>query len=46
MSKKNKNKSQHQGNLSKSILDILRKDAGKTFNHKQIAAKLGVNDAT
>ena len=45
MSKKNKNKSQHQGNLSKSILDILRKDAGKTFNHKQIAAKLGVNDA-
>ncbi|GGW98165.1 ribonuclease R [Salegentibacter mishustinae] len=45
MSKKNKNKSQHQSNLSKSILDILRKDAGKTFNHKQIAAKLGVNDA-
>ena len=45
MSKKNKNKSQHQGNLSKSILDILRKEAGKTFNHKQIAAKLGVNDA-
>ncbi|SKB51267.1 ribonuclease R [Salegentibacter holothuriorum] len=46
MSKKNKNKSQHQGNLSKSILDILRKESGKTFNHKQIAAKLGVNDAT
>ena len=45
MNKKNKNKSQHQGNLSKSILDILRKDAGKTFNHKQIAAKLGINDA-
>jgi ribonuclease R/exosome complex exonuclease DIS3/RRP44 len=46
MSKKNKNKSQHQGNLSKSILDILRKDAGNTYNYKQIAAKLGVNDAT
>ena len=45
MSKKKKNKSQYQGNLSKSILDILRKDAGKTFNYKQIAAKLGVNDA-
>ncbi len=46
MSKKNKNKSQHQGDLSKSITDILRKEPGKTFNHKQIAAKLGVNDAT
>lgn len=46
MSKKNKNKSQHQGDLAKSIIDILRKEPGKTFNHKQIAAKLGVNDAT
>ncbi|MBZ9730669.1 ribonuclease R [Salegentibacter sp. JZCK2] len=45
MSKKNKNKSQHQGDLTKSITDILRKEPGKTFNHKQIAAKLGVNDA-
>ncbi|MBZ9629665.1 ribonuclease R [Salegentibacter sp. LM13S] len=46
MSKKNKNKSQHQGDLTKSITDILRKEPGKAFNHKQIAAKLGVNDAT
>ncbi|TDN88181.1 RNAse R [Salegentibacter sp. 24] len=46
MSKKNKNKSQLQGDLSRSITDILRKEPGKTFNHKQIAAKLGVNDAT
>ncbi|PRX51597.1 ribonuclease R [Salegentibacter salegens] len=46
MSKKNKNKSQPQGDLTKSITDILRKEPGKSFNHKQIAAKLGVNDAT
>lgn len=46
MSKKKKNKSPIKGDLSKSILDILRKDPGKNFNHKQIAAKLGVNDAT
>lgn len=30
--------------LSKKILQILQKDAGKSFNHKQIAAKLQVND--
>ncbi|SHF72108.1 RNAse R [Salegentibacter echinorum] len=46
MSKKKKNKSPIKGDLSKSILDILRKEPGKNFNHKQIAAKLGVNDAT
>lgn len=46
MSKKKTNNSQFTGELSKSILDILRKEPGKNFNHKQIAAKLGVNDAT
>ncbi|MCM4160070.1 ribonuclease R [Antarcticibacterium flavum] len=47
MSKKNKNKSGAgaQGNLSKSIKDILRKSPDATFNYKQIAAKLGVEDA-
>lgn len=33
-------------NLSKSILDILRKDSNKSFNYKQIASKLGVDDAS
>ena len=46
MNKKKKNKSKPNGNLSKSILDILRKNPGKTFNYKQIASKLEVNDAT
>ncbi|HSI71175.1 MAG TPA: ribonuclease R [Gillisia sp.] len=47
MSKKNKNKNgaAAQGNLSKSIKDILRKAPEATFNYKQIAAKLGVEDA-
>ncbi len=47
MSKKKKNKSGSagQGNLSKSIKDILRKSPEATFNYKQIAAKLGVEDA-
>lgn len=31
-------------NVSRSILDILRKDPEKTFNYKQIAAKLNVDD--
>ena len=33
-------------NLTSTILNILRKEKGKTFNYKQIAAKLGVNDAS
>jgi ribonuclease R len=47
MSKKKKNKSgaAGQGNLSRSIKDILRKAPEATFNYKQIAAKLGVEDA-
>ena len=31
-------------NLSETILDILRKDHSKTYTHKQIAAKIGVDD--
>ncbi|MDX1542981.1 MAG: RNB domain-containing ribonuclease, partial [Christiangramia sp.] len=46
MKKKNKNKTQIQGNLSRSIIDILRKNPGKTYNYKQIASVLGVNDAS
>nr|WP_092540594.1 ribonuclease R [Zunongwangia mangrovi] len=43
--KKKKNKSGGKlGNLDKKITDILRKDAGKAYNYKQIAAKLGVGD--
>ena len=33
-------------NLTNTILSILKKERNKTFNHKQIAAKLGVNDAS
>ena len=33
-------------NLTESIHTILRVDRNKTFNYKQIAAKLGVNDAS
>ncbi len=32
--------------LSETILSILRKDHSKTYNYKQIAAKLGVDDAS
>lgn len=40
--KKDKNKPQK---LSRSILNILREDDTKSFNYKQIAAKLDVTDA-
>jgi ribonuclease R/exosome complex exonuclease DIS3/RRP44 len=43
--KKTKNKlSPNMENFSKSILNILRKSPESTFNYKQIAAKLGVDD--
>ncbi|MDA0177957.1 ribonuclease R [Mesoflavibacter profundi] len=46
--KKNKRKPSHNkiSNLTETILNILRKERNKTFNYKQIAAKLGVNDAS
>ena len=45
---KNKKKKSHNllPNLSESILKILNQDSNKTFNYKQIAAKLGVDDAS
>ncbi|GAA4310251.1 ribonuclease R [Pontixanthobacter gangjinensis] len=46
MKKKKTNKPKIQGNLSRSIIDILRKNSGKTYNYKQIASILGVNDAS
>ncbi|WP_178986418.1 ribonuclease R family protein [Winogradskyella helgolandensis] len=33
-------------NLTNTILSILKKDRNSTFNYKQIAAKIGVNDAS
>ncbi|PTX45031.1 RNAse R [Christiangramia gaetbulicola] len=46
MKKQKKNKPKIQGNLSRSIIDILRNNSGKTYNYKQIASILGVNDAS
>ncbi len=46
---KNKSKGMQpagEGKLSKSIIDIFRKSPGTTFNYKQIAAKLDLNDAS
>ncbi|WP_406685295.1 ribonuclease R [Seonamhaeicola sp. MEBiC1930] len=48
MSKKRKGKSRKKGisNLTNTILSILKKERNKSFNYKQIAAILGVNDAS
>lgn len=49
MSKKKKAKNKRSAtlqNVSKLILDILRKNGGKAYNYKQIAAKLDVDDPT
>ncbi|MCB4798266.1 ribonuclease R family protein [Neotamlana laminarinivorans] len=48
MSRKRKGKSKKKGisNLTNTILSILKKDRNQAFNYKQIAAKLGVNDAS
>jgi ribonuclease R len=45
---KNKKRNPRKGisNLSNTILSILKKERNQTFNYKQIAAKLGVNDAS
>ncbi|WCO01684.1 ribonuclease R family protein [Psychroserpens ponticola] len=45
---KRKKKKSNKGipNLTNTILSILKKDRNKTFNYKQIAAILGVNDAS
>jgi len=44
--KRKNNKKQSVKNYSQSILTILKSDRKQTFNHKQIAAKLKVNDAS
>lgn len=44
--KRKKKASKGISNLSKTILNILRKERNKTFNYKQIAAILNVNDAS
>ncbi|MBU2921609.1 ribonuclease R [Winogradskyella psychrotolerans] len=48
MTKKKHRKSSHNkiSNLTNTILSILKKERNSTFNYKQIAAKLGVNDAS
>ncbi|PQV49591.1 RNAse R [Jejuia pallidilutea] len=48
MTRKKKGKSKSKGipNLTNTILSILKKDRNQTYNYKQIAAKLGVNDAS
>lgn len=48
MTKKKHRKPSHNkiSNLTNTILSILKKDRTKSFNYKQIAAKLGVNDAS
>ncbi len=47
MTRKKRRKSQKGiSNLTNTILSILRKDRNQSFNYKQIAAKIGVNDAS
>ncbi|MGB8706244.1 MAG: ribonuclease R [Gillisia sp.] len=44
--KNNKNTKNELGDITKKIIDILRKDPGNSYNYKQIAAKMGVDDPT
>ncbi len=44
--KKRRSRSNKISNLTNTILSILKKERNKSFNYKQIAAKLGVNDAS
>jgi ribonuclease R len=48
MTKKKKRRSSKNkiSNLTNTILSILKKERNQSFNYKQIAAKLGVNDAS
>ena len=48
MTRKKQRKPSHNkiSNLTNTILSILKKDRNQSFNYKQIAAKLGVNDAS
>ena len=44
--RRNKKSNNKISNLTNTILSILKKDRNQTFNYKQIAAKLGVHDAS
>ena len=44
--KKKRNPKKGISNLTNTILSILKKERNQAFNYKQIAAKLGVNDAS
>ncbi len=44
MAKKKKPASKLKYKLSKKVLNVFKDEPGKTFNHKQIAARLHVND--
>lgn len=44
--KKRRSRTNKISNLTNTILSILKKERNKTFNYKQIASKLGVNDAS
>ncbi len=48
MTRKKKKRSRNNkiSNLTNTILSILKKERNKSFNYKQIAAKLGVNDTS
>ena len=47
MTRKKKGKSKKGiSNLTNTILSILKKDRNQSYNYKQIAAKIGVNDAS
>jgi VacB/RNase II family 3'-5' exoribonuclease len=47
MTRKKKRKSNNKiSNLTNTILSILKKERNQSFNYKQIAAKIGVNDAS
>ena len=44
--RKKRARSKKINNYTQSIIQILKSDKNKSFNYKQIAAKLGVNDAS
>lgn len=46
MKKKNKPTKTKLLNLSQSVVNVLKKDANKTFNYKQVCAALGITDTS
>ena len=46
MSKRNKKANNHKKNeITKGIFTVLEKDPNKSFNYKQIAAKINITEA-